>query len=294
MSKRTVVVTGGAGHVGSHLIELLVADDRNRVISLDNYFNGSRDNHVPGAEYREGHTKDIARHVPEQPDLLFHLGEYGRIATSFDEVGTVFDLNVVGTFGVLEFCRTKSVPKLVYSGSSTRFAIEGDGRHQSPYAFTKATNVDLITDYGRWYGLPFAICYFYNAYGPREVGTGPYATVIAKFEEQYKRGEPLTVVTPGTQRRAFTYVKDLARGIALAGERGLGDGYALGTTKSYSVLEIANAFGGPIRMVDGRPGRFESENDIRKARDELGWAPTMDVMDYIAEFKHHHPRRASA
>jgi UDP-glucose 4-epimerase len=232
MSKRTVVVTGGAGHVGSHLIELLVSDAGNRVISLDNYFNGSRDNHIAGAEYREGHTKDIARMIPETPDLLFHLGEYGRIAPSFDEIPTVFDLNVVGTFGVLEFCRTRKVPKLVYAGSSTRFAIEGDGRHQSPYAFSKATNVDLVSDYGRWYGLHYAICYFYNAYGPREVGSGPYATVIAKFEEQYRRGEPLTVVAPGTQRRAFTYVKDLARGIARAGARGAGGGDPPGHTPS--------------------------------------------------------------
>ena len=292
MSTKTVLVTGGAGHVGSHLVELLVGQAGTRVISLDNYFNGRRENHIPGAEYREGHTRDIVRHVPETPDVVFHLGEYGRIATSFDDVDKVYDMNIAGTFGVVEFCRRRKVRKLVYSGSSTRFAIEGDGRHQSPYAFTKATNVDLICDYGRWYGLDFAICYFYNAYGPREVGLGPYATVIAKFEEQYKRGEPLTVVAPGTQRRAFTYVKDLARGIALAGEKGSGDGYALGTTKSYSVLEIAEAFGGPISMVEGRPGRFESENDVRKAREELGWAPTMDVMDYIREFRRANARPA--
>ena len=156
--RRTILVTGGAGHVGSHVIEELVADKHNRVISLDNYFNGSEKNHIPGAEYRRGHTKDIHTLIPETPDILYHLGEYARIAPSIREVAQVFDMNVVGTFAVAEFCRQRKVPKLVYAASSTKFAIEGDGRHQSPYAFTKATNVDLFSDYGRWYDLPHAIC----------------------------------------------------------------------------------------------------------------------------------------
>ncbi|HEY2384333.1 MAG TPA: NAD-dependent epimerase/dehydratase family protein [Terriglobia bacterium] len=278
----TILVTGGAGHVGSHLIELLLSSrPAPRVIALDNYFTGREANHIPGAEYRRGHTKDISTLVPETPDMVYHLGEYARIAPSFDDVAQVYDMNIAGTFAVAEFCRHRKVRKLVYSASSTRFAIEGDGRHQNPYSFTKSVNVDLINDYGRWYDLPYAICYFYNAFGPRETAGGKYATLIAGFERSHRLGEPLTVVRPGTQRRAFTYVKDLARGILLAGEKGHGDGYTLGTTKSYSVLEIAEAFGGKIEMIEGYPGRAESENDPAKARDELGWAPTLDVMDYI-------------
>ena len=284
MPRRTILVTGGAGHVGSHVIELLVADERNRVISLDNYSNGSRANHIAGAEYREGHTKEIARLVPETPDIVFHLGEYARIATSFEDAATVYDFNIVGTFGVVEFCRARRVPKLVYAASSTRFAIEGDGRHQNPYSFTKATNVDLINDYGRWFGLPYAICYFYNAFGPRERGDGKYATLIAKFESLRRAGRPLEVVSPGTQRRSFTYVRDLARGIILVGEKGQGDGYALRADATYSVLDIARAFGGEIEMVEGYPGRQDVADDPTRARDELGWKPTLDVMDYIREF----------
>ena len=287
-----ILVTGGAGHVGSHVVESLVGGGAGRVVSLDNYFTGRVENHIPGAEYRRGHTKDIASLVPETPDIVYHLGEYARIASSFEEVEMVYDMNITGTFAVAEFCRTRRVSKLVYAASSTRFAIEGDGRHQNPYSFTKATNVDLLTDYGRWYDLPYAICYFYNAFGPRETGVGKYATLIAKFEQLYQANEPLPVVLPGTQRRAFTHVHDLARGIIRVGEKGSGDGYALGAMRSYSVHEVAEAFGGPVELVEGYPGRTESGNDPTKAREELGWEPTVDVMDYIADFVRTHPRTA--
>jgi len=290
MNKKIILVTGGAGHVGSHIIEALVKDPGNQVISLDNYFTGSTKNHIPGAEYRKGHTKDIDALVPETPDIIYHLGEYARIAPSFNDVDKVFDMNTVGTFAVVEFCRKRKVGKLVYAASSTKFAIEGDGRHQNPYSFSKATNVDLINDYGRWYDLPYAICYFYNAFGPRENGVGTYATLIAKFEQAYLKGEPLTVVKPGTQKRNFTYVKDLARGIILAGEKGQGDGYALANTKGFSVVEIAHAFGGPVEYIDGYPGRSESGEAPSKAVDELGWTTTIDIDDYIKDFIRDHPR----
>src|SRR5262244_1129382 len=291
MTRKTILVTGGAGHVGSHVIEMLVADSNDRVISIDNYFNGHEENHIPGAEYRHGHTRDIEHIVPEAPDIVYHLGEYARIAPSFEDVRQVYEMNMIGTFGVVEFCRVRGVQKLVYAASSTKFAIEGDGRHQNPYSFPKATNVDLLNDSGRWYKLPYAICYFYNAFGPRERGEGKYATVIAKFERQYLQGEPLTVVAPGTQKRACTYVKDLARGIVLAGQHGFGDGYALGAPTSYSILQIAEAFCGPITIVDGYAGREESGNDATKAREELGWEPTVGVMDYIRDFIRKNPRR---
>src|SRR5262249_61478234 len=191
MAQKTILVTGGAGHVGSHVIEMLVADPNNRIISLDNYFNGHEENHVAGAEYRRGHTKDVEALVPETPDIVYHLGEYARITPSFEDVRQVYEMNMIGTFAVVEFCRVRKVGKLVYSASSTKFAIEGDGRNQNPYSFTKATNVDLINDYGRWFDLDYAICYFYNAFGPREVGTGRYATLIARFQELHRANKPL-------------------------------------------------------------------------------------------------------
>ena len=136
--QKTIVVTGGAGFVGSRLCARL-AQDGHRVISLDNYFTGSEVNHVVGVEYREGHTKDIAKHIPETPDLVYHLGEYSRVEISLTEPALVWDLNIAGTFGVLEFWRAKKC-KLVYAGSSTKFADGGLGRMQSPYAWSKASN----------------------------------------------------------------------------------------------------------------------------------------------------------
>jgi UDP-glucose 4-epimerase len=286
-AEQLIVVTGGAGHVGSHLVELLLTRPGNRVVSIDNYFAGQRSNHIAGAEYREGHTKDIARLVPETPDVVYHLGEYARIGPSFDDVAQVYDMNIAGTFAVAEFCRARGVTKLVYAGSSTKFATEGDGRHQNPYSFTKAVNVDLVNDYGRWYQLPYAICYLSNGFGPREQADGRYATLIARFERLYLAGMPLTVARPGTQQRAFTYVKDLARGIELVGTHGSGDGYILAADKKYSVLDVARAFGGTIEMTDDYPGRTDAVTDATKAK-ALGWSATVDVLDYIRDFVKEH------
>jgi UDP-glucose 4-epimerase len=201
-------------------------------------------------------------------------------------------MNIVGTFAVVEFCRKRGVGKLVYAASSTKFAIEGDGRHQNPYSFTKATNVDLINDYGRWYNLPYAICYFYNAFGPRENGEGKYATLIAKYENIYKNGGKFLVNKPGTQKRNFTYVTDLAKGMIMVAEKGNGDGYALNNQKAYSIEEIANAFGGPIEYKDDYSGRQDSgEIPSNKAREELGWKTTIDIIDYIKDFVSKNPRK---
>jgi UDP-glucose 4-epimerase len=287
---KTILVTGGAGHIGSHLIEELVKNPDNKVISLDNYFNGSTDNHIEGAQYRKGDTKDIDTLIPETPDIVYHLGEYARVTPSFDDVEKVYEMNILGTFAVVEFCKKRKVGKLVYAASSTKFAAQGDGRHQNPYSFSKAVNVDLINNYGHWYNLPYAICYFYNAFGPREKGIGPYATLIAHFEQLYLENKKLTVVKPGTQKRNFTYVKDLAKGIILVGEKGSGDGYALNNTKSYSIIEIAESFSVPYELIDGYPGRLESGETPDKARSELGWETTLDILDYIKEFKEKHPR----
>jgi len=289
---KIILVTGGAGHIGSHLIEQLLTDTNNKIISLDNYFTGSPNNHFPGVDYRRGHTKDIDKLIPETPDIVFHLGEYARVAPSLDEPEIVYDLNTVGTFAIVEFCRHRQVGKLVYAASSTKFASEGQERHTNPYSFTKANNVDLINNYGQWYHLPYAICYFYNAFGPRENGVGKYATLIAKFQQDYLNHRQLTIIKPGTQKRNFTYVKDLAAGMILVAQKGQGDGYALNNPKAHSVIEIAQAFGSPVEYIDGYPGRTESGNIPDKAQ-QLGWTTTIDVIDYIKDFIKNNPQSKS-
>lgn len=218
--QKLILVTGGAGFIGSHLCARLVADGH-KVISLDNYFTGSRDNHVAGVDYREGHTKDIEKHVSETPDLVYHLGEYSRVEKSLEEPALVWDLNKYGTFGVLEFWHRRG-SKLIYAGSSTKFGDGGLGRDQSPYAWAKATNTELVRNYSAWYGLQHAITYFYNVYGPGE-RAGTYGTVIEIFRQKNIAGEPLTVTAPGTQKRNFTHVEDIIDGLILVGANGTGD-----------------------------------------------------------------------
>jgi UDP-glucose 4-epimerase len=277
---KTVVVTGGAGLVGSCLCARLLSLGH-KVISLDNYFTGSTEAHISGVDYREGHTKDIEKHITESPYLLYHLGEYSRVEVSLTEPALVWDLNMAGTFGVLEFWR-KHKPKLIYAGSSTKFADGGMGRDQSPYAFTKATNTELVGNYAEWYDLSHAITYFYNVYGPGE-RAGKYGTVIEIFRQKSAKGEPLTVTAPGTQQRNFTHVEDIVNGLILVGEKGEGDEFGLGANKSYSILEIAKMFGAEIEMKPEVKGnRMGAKLDVTKSQ-ALGWQAERLLEDYIRD-----------
>jgi UDP-glucose 4-epimerase len=282
-SNKTILVTGGAGFIGSNLIEQLVKDKTNRVISLDNYFTGSKENHIPGAEYREGHTKDIEKHVTETPEIVYHLGEYSRVEKSFNDIELVWDLNKIGTFAVLEFCRKRNV-KIVYAGSSTKFSDGGLGRDQSPYAWTKASNAELIRNYGKWFDMPYVITYFYNVYGPREISSGPYATVIGIFKKLYKQGKPLTVVSPGTQTRNFTHIDDIVSGLILIGNNEEGDDFGIGSEIEYSILDVARMFDSKIVMIPERKGnRMQSFIDTSKIK-ALGWKTNKNLAAYIKEF----------
>ena len=287
MNKKTILVTGGAGFVGSHLIEALVKDENNIIISLDNYFTGSKENHIDGVEYREGHTKDVATLVPEQPDIIYHLGEYSRVRQSLDEPEKVWDLNMVGTFAVLEFWK-KSKCKLVYAGSSTKFASTRDdgveGRNLAPYTWAKAANTDLVSNFSRWYDLSYATTYFYNVYGPREL-SGKQGTVVAILADKFKKGESLTIASPGTQERCFTHVLDTVSGILLAGEKGEGDGYGIGVEESHSLLDVAEMFGGEVEMLpQTKSTRSTNTVDSEKIK-ALGWKPQHSLPEYIEGVK---------
>lgn len=280
--KKVILVTGGAGFIGSHLCERL-AKDGHRVISLDNYSSGTKKNHVRGVEYIKGDTADIHQHILFRPDLVYHLGEYARVEQSFDDVERVWRSNKMGTFSVLEFCRNHGT-KIIYAGSSTKFGDGGLGRDQSPYAWTKASNTELVQNYGTWFGVPYAITYFYNVYGPREVSEGAYATVVGIFKNKYLRGEPLPVRAPGTQRRIFTYVDDIVDGLIIVSERGEGDGYGLGADRDFSIAELAQMFRCQAILLPERPGnRMGATLETAKSK-ALGWMARHDLEAHIRQF----------
>lgn len=283
--KKIALVTGGAGFIGSHLCEALYNSGNYEVFSLDNYFTGSKDNHIKGVTYIKGNSAEINSLIDFKPDYIYHLGEYSRVEQSFEDVEIVWKFNKDGIFAVLEFCR-KTKAKLIYAGSSTKFGDGGLGRSQSPYAWSKATNTELVKNYGNWFGIKYAITYFYNVYGPREISHGKYATLIALFKEKAKNNEPLTVVSPGTQKRNFTHVDDIIKGIILVGENGEGDNYGIGSPESFSIIDIANMFkNAKIQMLPERPGnRMEAELMTQKIQG-LGWESKNKVIDYINNFK---------
>lgn len=284
MKNKKVLITGGAGFIGSHLCERLLKLG-NHVTSLDDYSTGIEENHIEGVEYIKGKTKDIKELVTEIPDVIFHLGEYARVEQSFGDIDLVLESNVVGTTKVLEFVRQNKC-KLVYAGSSTKFADGGIGKDQSPYAWTKASNTNLVQRYGDWYDIDYAITYFYNVYGPRERGDIGTGTLVGIFGDKKSNGEKLTVRKPGTQSRNFTHVSDIVDGLVLVGEKGQGDEYGLGNPQAYSILEVAEMFGGEIEMLPERPGnRLSSGVDTNRAQLELGWQAKHNLPDYIKMLK---------
>jgi len=283
MGDKKILVTGGAGFVGSHLCERLVKEG-NKVYSLDNYFTGSRDNHVTGVTYIQGETKNISKLITTVPDLIYHLGEYSRVEQSFFDIELVHNYNIIGTFHVLEFAR-KNCCKVVYSGSSTKFGDGGLGRNASPYAFSKASNTELVINYGNWYNLSYAITYFYNVYGPREISTGKYATLIGIYKERSKQGLPLSVVSPGTQKRNFTYIDDIIDALVLIGEYGHGDEFGIGSDESFSILEVAKMFEGTIEMLPERQGNRMMSEVVTDKTKALGWEPMHRLIDYIRKIK---------
>lgn len=238
---KTILVTGGAGFIGSNLCEELVKDKDLKVFSLDNYSTGKIENHIEGVEYVTGHTKDVLEIIKEKIDLVFHLGEYSRVTKSFDEPEKVFEYNTIGTQKILEFC-IKNKAKLIYAGSSTKFCDDNTGNVQSPYAWSKYINTEYVKRYSEWYNLEYAITYFSNVYGEREIESGEYSTLIAKYIYNYKNNFPIEVNNPGTQIRNFTYVKDTIKGLILVGNSGRGDDYIIASNKSYTILDIAKMF----------------------------------------------------
>lgn len=281
---KKILVTGGAGFVGSHLCERLARDKNNEVYSLDNYFTGSKNNHVDNVTYIEGLTSDIEELIKFAPDMVYHLGEYSRVEQSFDDIEIVWRYNKDGIFAVLEFVR-KHGCKILYAGSSTKFGDGGLGRSASPYAWTKASNTELVENYGAWFNVPYAITYFYNVYGDREIQTGKYATLIALFKEKMKQGLPLTIVSPGEQKRNFTHINDIINALVLVGENGYGDEFGIGSPETYTIKAIAEMFGGNIEMLPERKGNRMSADVVSAKTEALGWKSTHTIKEYIEDLR---------
>ena len=283
MKNKKIVITGAAGFIGSNLCERLI--EHNEIIGIDNYFTGSKQNHIAGVKYIESDAENIEQILTDldfKPDIIYHLGEYSRVEQSYGDVETVLNYNTKGIVNILEYVR-KHKCKLIYAGSSTKFS--DIGKNGSPYAWTKATNTELVINYGEWYNIDYAITYFYNVYGKREIKTGKYATLIAKFSEMYKNNEKFTIVSPGTQKRNFTHIDDTVDALVLIGQSGKGDEYGIGANESYSILELAELFDSEYELLPERKGNRLSAEVITTKTEQLGWAQKRTLKDYISLIK---------
>ena len=274
-----ILVTGGAGFVGSHLCERLIQLN-NIVVSIDNYSSGSIANHIEGFSYIKEDVKNIFDiGLPTDFDIVYHLGEYSRVEQSYDDLETVLDYNLYSINAIIKFAKLCNA-KFLYSASSTKFCEESGSL--SPYAWTKSVNVDYVKNYAKWYGLDYAITYFYNVYGKREISNGKYSTVVAKFLNIKKEGgTTLPVTSPGTQRRNFTHVDDIVDGLILVALKGEGDHYGIGSPESFNILELAEMIGLEPTMMPEVKGNRATADVFSQKTIELGWSAKNNLKDYI-------------
>jgi len=287
--KNKVIITGGAGFIGSNLIKHLLKKTKFKIISIDNYFTGSIQNHVKNknVKYIKGHNKDIDKLLKSKKNkikVIFHFGEFSRIFQSFTNYKKCFEYNIHHSSKVIEFAKDNNI-KIIYSATSSNLGNCGKDENLSPYAWSKSKNIELIKNYSKWFGLKYELVYFYNVYGPGQILNSPMAAVIGIFESQFKKGKPLTIVKPGTQKRDFTHISDIVNGCMLAWKKGRQNDYMLGTKKNYSIIQIAKMFKSKIRYLPYRPGeRFGSTIPNNNAFKDLGYKSKIDIKDYINEF----------
>jgi len=287
---KRVLITGGAGFIGTNLIKhLLKTHPGIQIVVLDNYFTGAAGNHVYEGDltYFQGDTWDAAEifQRDKEFDTVFHFGEYSRIVKSFDDVEYVNKSNLHGTSVIIELCR-KWDAKLIYSASSSKFGNNGKDENLSPYSWAKSKMVELIKNYHEWYGLQYEICYFFNVYGPGQITSGDYATVIGIFEEQMKIGKGLTVVSPGTQSRDFTHVEDVVRGVEMCTHMNMNREWMLRSGENVKISDVADMFGSDWELIPERRGeRFTSEEFYSDTNEVLNWEPENNLKDWIENVK---------
>ena len=290
--KNILIVTGGAGFVGSNLISHLLKKTKYNIISLDNYSSGLKKNHIKDkrVKYIKSHTKDISQvcfKYRQKIKTIFHFGEFARIYQSFLNMSACIDSNSIGTNSVFNFCLKNKI-RLIYSATSASLGNKGNDKNLSPYAFTKSKNLELLENLKKWFNFRYDVIYFYNVYGPRQISKGKMSTVIGIFEEARKNGSPLPVVRPGTQTRRFTHIEDTINICYLAWKKNLSRHYSISHKQSFSILQVAKMFKSQIKFLSKRRGeRYASAltnmNLSNKVYKHFG---RIKLKDYISDFLH--------
>ena len=255
--KDIIIVTGGAGFVGTNLIKLLLKKTKYKIVSLDDYSSGTKLNHIrsPRLKYIKGKTVNISKLIRNNRRInsVFHFGEFARIYQSFVKMNECIDSNSVGSNAVFNFCLKNKI-KLIYSATSASLGNKGNDKNLSPYAFSKAKNLELLENLKKWFNFKYEVIYFYNVYGPHQISKGQMSTVIGIFEDHFKRGKPLPVVRPGTQTRRFTHIDDTIQVCFIAWKKNLCRHYSIANKKSYSLIDVAKMFNSKIKFLPKRPG----------------------------------------
>ena len=288
--KNLIVVTGGAGFVGSNLIELLLKKTSYKIISLDNYSSGSKKNHLNSKRvtYLKGNTSNVQKILSKyrnKINSIFHFGEFARIFQSFKNFDECYKSNSIGSKAIFKFCLDHKI-KLIYSATSASLGNKGFDKNLSPYAFTKSKNLELLENLKKWFNFKFEVIFFYNVYGSRQIKVGDMATVIGIFEHQYVNKKPLSIVRPGTQTRRFTHIGDTVEVCYEAFKKNRCKYYSISNKKTYSILEVAKMFKTEIKYLKPRLGeRYASAlTKISYNNKIIQKYGKIQLKDYISSF----------
>tara|TARA_B100000674_G_C37774664_1_gene884246 strand:- start:86 stop:979 length:894 start_codon:yes stop_codon:yes gene_type:complete len=294
--KNIIVVTGGAGFVGTNLIRFFLKKNKYKIISVDDYSSGTKKNHIKNKNviYKNANTKDISevlKKYKKRISTIFHFGEFARIFQSFLQMNKCIQSNTIGTNAVFDFCLKNKI-KLVYSATSASLGNRGKDKNLSPYAFTKSKNLEYLENLKKWFNFKYEVIFFYNVYGPNQISKGKMATVIGIFEDHYLRRKPLPIVKPGTQSRRFTHINDTVQVCFNAWKRNKCKYYSISNKKSYSIIQVAALFKTHIKYLSPRKGeRYASalssmslNNKVHKNYGKI------DLKDYVNYFIKKHSK----